>query len=138
MRTDIGSSAKVGPIDVLVNYAEIAPEAVSPDVVTPDTKNDNQERRQEVLARGSLALTDTWALLGSVRYDLQNEQLIGDGVGLRYQDDCLTLGVTYQRSNIQDQDIRPDQSVMVNLSLKYLGTYQFQTDPSGLLGPEPN
>jgi len=138
MRTDIGSSANVGPIDLLVNYAEIAPDAVSPDVVTPTTKNDNQERRQEILGRGSLALTDTWALLGSVRYDLQNEQLIGDGIGLRYQDDCLTLGVTYQRSNIQDQDIKPDQSVMVNLSLKYLGTYQFQTDPSGFLGPEPN
>lgn len=137
MRTDLGSSARVGPIDVMLNYAEIAPDAVSPDVITPTTKNDNQERRQEVLGRGALALTDTWALLGSIRYDLQNEQLIGDGVGIRYQDDCLTLGVTYQRSNIRDRDIEPDQSVMVNLSLKYLGTYQFQTDPSGLLGPEP-
>jgi LPS-assembly protein len=137
MRTDLGSSARVGPIDVMLNYAEIAPDAVSPDVITPTTKNDNQERRQEVLGRGALALTDTWALLGSIRYDLQNEQLIGDGVGIRYQDDCLTLGVTYQRSNIRDRDIEPDQSVMVNLSLKDLGTSQFQTDPSGLLGPEP-
>ena len=48
----------------------------------------------------------------------------------------MTLAVVYQESNIQDRDIKPDQSVMVSLALKYLGSYQFQTDASGLLGPD--
>ena len=136
MRTDLGSTANLGPVDLTLNYAEIAPEAVTPDVITPTTKNDDQERRQEILGKGALSLTDTWALLGSVRYDLQNQQTISDGVGLRYQDDCLTLAVTYEQSNIQDQDIQPEQRVMVNLALKYLGTYQLQTDAFGAFGPE--
>jgi LPS-assembly protein len=136
MRTDIGSAARFGPIDMMVNYAEVAPESVTPDVITPTTKNDNQERRQEILGRGALSLTDTWALLGSLRYDLQNEQTIADGVGLRYQDDCLTLAVTYEQSNIQDRDIEPEQRVMVNLALKYLGTYQTQTDAFGAFGAD--
>jgi LPS-assembly protein len=136
MRTDIGSAARFGPIDMMVNYAEVAPESVTPDVITPTTKNDNQERRQEILGRGTLSLTDTWALLGSLRYDLQNEQTIADGVGLRYQDDCLTLAVTYEQSNIQDRDIEPEQRVMVNLALKYLGTYQTQTDAFGAFGAD--
>jgi LPS-assembly protein len=136
MRTDLSTAARFGPVDLLVNYAELAPESVTPDVITPETKNDNQERRQEIVGRGALSLTDTWALLGSVRYDVQNAQTISDGVGLRYQDDCLTLAVTYEQSNIQDRDIEPEQRVMVSLALKYLGTYQAQTEAFGAFGPE--
>jgi hypothetical protein len=40
----------------------------------------------------------------------------------------LTLAVTYQQTNIKDQEIQPEQRVMVNLALKYLGTYQYETD----------
>ena len=52
------------------------------------------------------------------------------------QNDCLTLAVTYEQSNIQDRDIEPEQRVMVNLALKYLGTYQTQTDAFGAFGAE--
>ena len=55
---------------------------------------------------------------------------------MRYKDDCLTLAVTYEQSNIQDQDIQPEQRVMVNLALKYLGTYQYQTDAFGAFGAD--
>jgi LPS-assembly protein len=136
MRTDLGSAAHVGPVELLVNYAELAPDAVTPDVITPETKNDDQERRQEIVGKGALSLTDTWALLGSLRYDLQNEQTISNGIGIRYQDDCFTMAVTYQESNIKDRDIEPETRVMVNLALKYLGSYQFQTDAFGAFGPE--
>ena len=48
----------------------------------------------------------------------------------------MTLAVTYEQSNIQDQDIQPDQRVMVNLSLKYLGTYQYQTEAFSAFGAD--
>jgi LPS-assembly protein len=94
-------------------------------------------REQEILAKGTLNLTDTWALLGAARYDIENAQMISDGVGLQYQNDCLILAVTYSQSNIQQQDIKPDQRVMVNLSLKYLGSYQYTTDAFGTTSVEP-
>ncbi len=136
MRTDLGSTANVGPVDLMINYAEVAPDAVTPDVITPTTKNDNQDRRQEILGKGTLNLTDTWALIGALRYDLQNEQTISDGVGLQYKDDCLTLAVTYEQTNIKDQDIQPEQRVTVNLALKYLGTYQYQTEAFSAFGAD--
>jgi LPS-assembly protein len=136
MRTDLASTASFGPVDLMVNYAEVAPESVTPDVITPETKNDDQERRQEIVGRGTLSLTNTWALLASLRYDLQNEQTISDGVGVRFQNDCLTLAVTYEQSNIQDRDIEPEQRVMVSLALKYLGTYQAETDAFSAFGAE--
>jgi hypothetical protein len=40
--------------------------------------------------------------------------------------------VTYQRSFIRDQDIEPDERFLVNLTLKYLGTYQLSTEATGV------
>jgi len=162
MRTDLGATANVGPIDMLVNYADVAPEAVSlsnstepvciststtncvvcPPGSTATTANNltscSPTRDQEILGRGTLNLTDAWALLGAVRYDIGNAQIISDGVGLQYQNDCLIVAVTYTQSNIQEQDIHPDQRVMVNLSLKYLGTYQYTTDAFGDTSAQPS
>ena len=92
------------------------------------------EPREEIVTAGVLALTEDWSLLGNLRYDLETSQTITDGVGLRYQDDCFMLDVTYQRSFIQDQDIAPDQRFLVNFALKYLGTYQVATDASSVFG----
>jgi len=137
MRTDLGATAYVGPIDITVNYANVAPEAVSPSSSTANNAtHSNQPRDQEILSKGALALTDTWSLLGAIRYDVENAKMISDGIGLQYSDDCMTAAVIYQQSNIQDQDIQPDQTVMVNLSLKYLGTYQYQTEAFSAFGAD--
>jgi LPS-assembly protein len=131
-RTDLNSSTNFGPIDLRVNYADVAPEALVPET----TGTNPQQRLQEVATKAALSVTDYWALLGSVRYDVQNNLLLQAGAGVQYQDDCMTLAVTYEENKIQDQSIRPDSTVMVSFALKYLGSYQFQTDASGLLGPD--
>ncbi len=85
-----------------------------------------------------LALTTDWSLLGNVRYDLETDQTITDGLGLQYQNDCLTFAATYQRSFIQDQDIKPDERFLLNINLKYLGAYAYSlgaADTAGLFGP---
>ena len=107
-----------------MNYAKIpgdTPTAAPGNIVT------NQDR-QEILAAGALAITTDWWLLGNVRYDLESDQTITDGLGLRYQDDCFKLDLVYQRSFIRDQDIEPDQRFLVNFALKYLGTYAVSTN----------
>jgi LPS-assembly protein len=123
-RTDLGSWSRYGPVDVTVNYANVEQaQGLGQD-----------ETRQEVLTQGTLALTEKWALLGNIRYDLEQSRTIEEGVGLRYQDDCFTLGLTYVETNIKDLDIQPEQRFLVSFMLKYLGAYQFQTDAFGLLG----
>jgi LPS-assembly protein len=117
-RTDLSSSANYGPAQVAVNYAKVVAE---PGLAL-------NQPRQEILAGGTLALTTDWSLLGNIRYDLETDQTITDGVGLRYQDDCFMLDVIYQRSFIQDQDIKPDERFLVNFNLKYLGSYALTTN----------
>ncbi len=136
VRTDLGSSMSYGPVRANVNYAKIpgdTPNAAPSNIVT------NQDR-QEILASGALAITTDWWLLGNLRYDLQGDQTIEDGLGLRYQDDCFRLDVIYQRSYIRDQDIAPDERFLVNFALKYLGSYSASTNTAwaGLGGSEGN
>jgi len=133
-RTDLGTQLNYGPVQAGVNYARIPADTPT---AAPSTIVSTQDQ-EEISAVGALAITTDWWLLGSLRYDLQADQTIQDGLGLRYQDDCFRLDVTYQRSYIRDQDIAPDQRVLVNFALKYLGAYSASTntawaglDPAG-------
>jgi LPS-assembly protein len=123
-RTDLSSWARYGPARFRVNYADVTGE--------PGLAND--EARQEIVTAGTLAVTEYWSLLGNLRYDLALDQTITDGLGLRYQDDCFLVDLTYQRSFIQDQDIRPDERFLVNVSLKYLGSYSYATTANNVFG----
>jgi LPS-assembly protein len=121
-RTDLASWASYGPARVKVNYAD----------VTAEPGLANNEPREEIIVAGALAVTEAWSLLGNFRYDLATEQTITDGLGVRWQDDCFLMDVTYQRSFIRDQDIEPDQRFLVNFSLKYLGSYQYKTSATSV------
>ena len=123
-RTDLSSSVQYGPARVKVNYAD----------VTGEPGLAEGEAREEIVTAGALSITEAWALLGNFRYDLATSQTITDGVGLRWQDDCFLMDVTYQRSFIRDQDIEPDERFLVNLTLKYLGTYSLATEASDVFG----
>jgi LPS-assembly protein len=123
-RTDLGSSVYYGPAQIRVNYAD----------VTSEPGLAFGEEREEILGAGVLALTRDWSLLGNLRYDLEAAQTITDGLGLRYQDDCFLIDVTYQRSFIRDLDIEPDQRFVLNFMLKYLGTYNVSTEAFGAFG----
>jgi LPS-assembly protein len=116
-RTDLGTWARYGPAGIKVNYAD----------VTGEPGLAEGEAREEIITAGTLAITEDWSLLGNFRYDLATDQTITDGLGLRYQDDCFMMDVTYQRSFIRDQDIEPDERFLVNFSLKYLGAYSVST-----------
>jgi LPS-assembly protein len=121
-RTDLATWARYGPARFKVNYAD----------VTGEPGLAEGQAREEIVTAGVLSITEDWALLGNLRYDLATEQTITDGLGLRYQDDCLLFDVTYQRSFIRDQDIEPDERFLVNLTLKYLGSYSASTEAAGV------
>ncbi len=135
VRTDLGSWVEYGPLQARVNYADVPgdlPTAAPGGIVTSDD-------REEILVGGALNITNEWALLGNLRYDLEGEQTIADGLGIRYQDDCFKLDVIYQRSFIQDQDIEPDERFLLNFTLKHLGAYSVQSSAfTGAYGGDGN
>ncbi len=72
-RTDLASWARFGPARVKVNYADVTAEPGLAD----------NEPREEIITAGTLAVTEYWSLLGNFRYDLETDQTITDGLGLR-------------------------------------------------------
>ncbi|MEM7397751.1 MAG: LPS-assembly protein LptD [Pseudomonadota bacterium] len=128
VRTDLGSSLNYGPIQARANYAKV-PGTIESSDVTPNLTNVvNADDAEEILLAGALAITDEWWLLGNLRYDISDSQTITDGLGLRYQDDCFKIDVTYQRSFIEDQDIEPDERFVFTFALKHLGEYTTSLD----------
>jgi LPS-assembly protein len=88
-------------------------------------------RDQEILATANLPLTTQWSALASARYNLVHGQFITDSIGVKYTGDCVGVTVTYSGTNVNDQDVTPDQTVIVRVDLKYLGGTSFQTDALG-------
>ncbi|MGK2921694.1 MAG: LPS-assembly protein LptD, partial [Methyloceanibacter sp.] len=131
-RTDLGSWVRYGPLQARVNYADVpgeVPGGAPPHIVS-------NTDREEIVLGGALAITNEWWALGNLRYDIEGDQTITDGLGLRYQDDCFKIDVTYQRSFIKDQDIEPDQRFLVNFALKYLGSYSVASEAFGTFGAD--
>jgi len=135
-RTDLGTSMSYGPVQASLNYAKIPADIPT---AAPSTIVSNLDQ-EELLAGGALAITSDWWLVGNLRYDLQADQMLQDDLGLRYQEDCFSVDVIYQRSYFRDQDIAPDERVVVNFALKYLGSYSVSNNTSwaGLGLPDGN
>ncbi|MGA9950748.1 MAG: LPS-assembly protein LptD [Xanthobacteraceae bacterium] len=80
-------------------------------------------RREGILGGASFKVTANWVLLGSLRYDLINEQFDQARIGVGYVDDCFMLsvnwleGYTYTPTQAQVRD----STIMFQFSLRTLG-----------------
>jgi LPS-assembly protein len=52
-------------------------------------------RREGLLAGASVKLTENWIVLGSTRYDIENDRFNQARLGLGYVDDCFMLSVNW-------------------------------------------
>ena len=44
-------------------------------------------------------------------------------LGLIYSDECFTIGIEYQRTNLSHDDIKPEDQVFLLINLKNLGSF---------------
>ena len=80
-------------------------------------------RREGVLAGASVKLTENWIFLGSVRYDIANEEIDQSRLGLGYVDDCFMLSVNWLTGYTYTATTAPvkDNTFMLQLSLRTIG-----------------
>jgi LPS-assembly protein len=118
-RTDLTSTVSIGPARGSATYSK--------QLDKPEIRGEEllevRDNREEILANGSLNLTEFWSLIGSVRYDISRDQQVTDAIGLKYSDDCFALTVSYAQSFIQDRDIRPDETISLRFEFKHLGAF---------------
>jgi LPS-assembly protein len=80
-------------------------------------------RREGILAGASFKVTPNWVVLGSARYDVENDQIDQTRLGLGYVDDCFMLSVNWITGYTYTGTTTPvrDSTVMFQLSLRTLG-----------------
>ncbi len=79
------------------------------------------EDRQEVSGAASVAVSDTWSILGSLTYDVENSSAVTRTVGLAYADDCFAISAVYSDTPEQYSDLVTGRQVFVRISLRTLG-----------------
>jgi LPS-assembly protein len=81
-------------------------------------------RREGVLAAASMKLTENWIVLGSARYDIENDRFDQTRLGLGYIDDCFMLSVNwlsgYTYTTTTAAPVQ-NNTVLLQLSLRTLG-----------------
>jgi LPS-assembly protein len=90
--------------------------------------------RQGILGSGSYKLNANWVLLGAARYDLNADKFDQTRIGLGYVDDCLILAVNYITSYTYSGNPEINHAVMLQLSLRTLGSTSVSQSVGGLGG----
>jgi LPS-assembly protein len=80
-------------------------------------------RREGILGGASFKVTANWIVLGSLRYDLANNQFDQSRVGLGYVDDCFMLSLNWLTGYTYTPTQAPvrDSTFMFQFSLRTLG-----------------
>jgi len=111
-RNEIGMALGTGDYKAAVSYVRLARDPADPTLPS----------REEFFTDISAKIAPEWLATASVRQDLGgNSRTISSGAGLYYVNECITLGLTYERSNYTDREIRPSTSINFVIKLATLG-----------------
>jgi len=89
-------------------------------------------RQQGILGTGSVKLDANWVLLGGARYDLEDEKFDQTRVGLGYVDECLIFALNYITNYTYSGNPKTDHSIMLQLSLRTLGSTAISQNVGGI------
>jgi LPS-assembly protein len=80
-------------------------------------------RREGILTAASMKLNANWIVLGSTRYDIENDRFDQARLGVGYVDDCFMLSVNWLSSYTYTTTAAPvrNDTVMLQFSLRTLG-----------------
>lgn len=127
-REDLGVSVSAGVGTLAANYS----------LERTRDQNGVLRQEQEILSSASVLLSQNWSALASARLNIDSRYFITDSLGVKYTNDCVGVTVTYSESRVSDQDVQPNQTVLLRVDLKYLGGTSVSTDALGNSGAKSN
>lgn len=84
-------------------------------------------RQHHLWSQAALQLGNDFHLFGGLRYDVRNDYIVTNHVGIGYECDCATIKVTYRENRTRDRDVEPDRAVLLSVEFKTLGTARVGT-----------
>lgn len=88
------------------------------------------DKQQEAITTLGLKLTNNWAILGTLRYDIDARQRIQDVYQVKYSDECFVLTASYIETFVENTalGLTPDRTVMLRFEFKHIGEFNYKTD----------
>ncbi|WP_460086907.1 LPS-assembly protein LptD [Roseibium sp. LAB1] len=128
----VGAQARLDKEDFSVNRIQAQASGIYGPVVSslayaflnaqPDVGIDDP--REELLGSASLRLEENWRIFGSMRYDLQNSNIVQDGLGIGYDDEGFSLSVTYAEDRSRNDGDEVNRTLYFRIGLRTIGTTQ--------------
>ena len=115
-RNEVNATTGIGPIRASLGYAFYAPE-----------QSEDLTRREEVSVGLNYRINEYWRAFGGFRRDLELKTGINNRFGIAYQDECFGMALSYSQSYLRDRDVEPSTTILLQLTLKHLGTTSFGT-----------
>ena len=78
--------------------------------------------RQELTTTLSSKITTKWSFSAATRHNLEpGGGALNNRFGLNYEDECFALGASFTRTFTQDRDVRPSDTIYLQVRFKYPG-----------------
>ena len=89
------------------------------------------DEREQIGFSTKIKLTDNWDMFASAQYNIEDDLLINDSIGLSYHDECFTFTLAFNETR-SDSVSDVNRSVTFRLGFRTLGSYQHQLTESPL------
>ncbi len=106
-----------GPVVSTIAYAFLG---AQPDLGINDP-------REEIVGSASLRLKENWRVFGSMRYDLENYDMVQNGAGIGYDDEGFSLSVSYAEDRSRNNGENVDRTIFLRIGLRTIGNTQVST-----------
>jgi len=128
----VGAQARFDKEDFSVNRLQAQASAIYGPVVSslayaflgeqPDVGIDTP--REEILGSASLRLQENWRVFGSMRYDIENANIVQDGVGIGYDDEGFSFSVSYAEDRSRNDGDSVNRTLYFRIGLRTIGNTQ--------------
>jgi LPS-assembly protein len=75
-------------------------------------------QREELATSAAIGIIDNWSVLGSIVFDLRNDSLVSNSLGLAYADECFAISATYSETTDPYTDLVSEREIFLRMSLR--------------------
>ena len=110
-RAEVAATGVTGPLTAQVVYAYLGRQ---PGLGIRDD-------RQEVQSSAAVRVLRDWRVFGTIRYDLEQDNVVANGYGLAFDDDSFSLSLAYAEDRSGATGLAVDRTVFLRFGFRTIG-----------------
>ena len=83
-----------------------------------DAAEDRPQAVSEITLDGSYDINPRWTASADYRYDTADSRAATAGLGIRYNNECVTIGLSVRRRNSSSTSVEPSTDIGFNVGLR--------------------